>query len=67
VETSGIPGIVKAKFILNSRVVKIGNYRCVDCQFVLLIGGQVYVVIPHCGCSRSGRAVANDLAVLHDE
>src|SRR6266404_6553892 len=46
---------------------EIDNHRSADCQFVVLIGGQVYVVILHGGCSRSGRAVTNDLAVLHDE
>jgi hypothetical protein len=31
VESNGILGLVKAKFIPNSRAVKIDNYRCADC------------------------------------
>src|SRR5436190_20660436 len=82
VETSGILGIVKATFIpsrparrcLNPQTQGSGatnsatnpSARSYSAR-VLLIDRQIYVVIPRGGCSWSGRTVANDHAVLHDE
>ena len=81
VETNGILGIVKATFIPSrQRTVAYPRTQASGATNsaanpsarsyparVLLIGGQIYVVIPHGGCSWSGQTVANDLAVLHDE
>src|SRR5437773_9010945 len=81
VETNGILGVVKATFIpsrpVRRRLIRKRRGDATNSATnptarsypvrVLLIDRQIYVVIPHGRCSWSGRTVANDLAVLHDE